>query len=53
MKKHLVPIYMIGIALLFGGYIWSSWNGYRILGDDNETTQQQRSGSRGHYFYHK
>ena len=50
----LVRSYIIGIALLFCGYVWCSWNGYRALGDDNESTGTGRSTVRGgHYFYHK
>ena len=52
MKSKPVRIYTLGIALLFCGYVWCAWNGYRILGDDNETSQR-RGRVGGHYFYHK
>jgi hypothetical protein len=40
------------MALLFCGYVWCAWKGYRVLGDDHESVQQRR-GAGGHYFYHK
>jgi len=48
----LVRAYIIVLVLAIGGYTWSAWNGYRLLGDDNESTQR-RAGRSGHYFYHK
>lgn len=48
----LVRIYIALLALAIGGYTWCAWNGYRILGDDNESTTR-RTGRSGHYFYHK
>jgi hypothetical protein len=38
--------------LIYGGYLYSAWNGYRWLGDDNQSSSRH-SGFRGSHFYHK
>ena len=48
----IVRIYIIALVLAIAGYGWAAWNGYRLLGDDNQSTRY-RAGRSGHYFYHK
>ncbi|UOQ74716.1 hypothetical protein [Hymenobacter cellulosilyticus] len=32
-------LYLVVALLIYGGYVWVSLNGIRLLGDDNETTE--------------
>ncbi len=49
----LVRIYIAVLTLAIAGYGWAAWNGYRILGDDNESQNSRSRARGGHYFYHK
>jgi len=55
------PVYAGLAALGLATFGWASHSGYRLLGDDNESTEAERSGPGGHgnsltghgNFYHK
>ncbi|WP_400193968.1 hypothetical protein [Hymenobacter sp. B81] len=53
------PIYAALMLLALGGFVWAGLHGTRLLGDDNESTENLngtgggRSGSSGARFLHK
>lgn len=44
--------YLLLVLVSFGGFIWTEFNGYSVLGDDTDSRETHRAHT-GQYFYHK